>query len=67
MQIQIKYKFKRKIKQKCAETQIQRCLETLLLDEATITFPSPNIVGQGTEAIMRFLCQGELVDVVVQS
>ena len=36
-----------------------RCLETLLLDETAITYPDSSIVCQGTEAIMRFLCQGK--------
>lgn len=34
-----------------------QCLETLLLDESSITFPTPALVAQGTEAVMRFLCQ----------
>jgi hypothetical protein len=35
-----------------------RCLETLLLDEGSITYPAPGLAAQGTEAVMRFLCQG---------
>jgi len=33
-----------------------RGLDTLLLDEKHINYPDPEIVSQGTEAIMRFLC-----------
>jgi len=33
-----------------------RGLDTLLLDEKHINYPDPQIVSQGTEAIMRFLC-----------
>ena len=35
-----------------------RGLDTLLLDEKHINYPDPEIVSQGTEAIMRFLCSG---------
>lgn len=34
-----------------------RGLQTLLLDEENITYPDPEVVKQGTEAIMRFLCK----------
>eukprot|EP00088_Acartia_fossae_P032609 TRINITY_DN33368_c0_g3_i2.p1 TRINITY_DN33368_c0_g3~~TRINITY_DN33368_c0_g3_i2.p1 ORF type:complete len:753 (+),score=281.15 TRINITY_DN33368_c0_g3_i2:53-2311(+) len=34
-----------------------RCLDTLLVDEATVSYPDSSITSQGTEAIMRFLCQ----------
>ena len=36
-----------------------RGLETLLLDEKHINYPDPEIVSEGTEAIMRFLCSGK--------
>ena len=48
-----------KLKKIPKEIAALRCLETLLLDETAITYPTPSIVCQGTEAIMRFLCQGE--------
>ena len=35
-----------------------RGLDTLLLDEKHINYPDQEIVSQGTEAIMRFLCSG---------
>ena len=35
-----------------------RSLETLTLGEG-LTYPPPEVVGKGTEAVMRFLCQGE--------
>ncbi|XP_023336476.1 E3 ubiquitin-protein ligase LRSAM1 isoform X2 [Eurytemora carolleeae] len=34
-----------------------RCLVNLLLDPKHISYPSSDIVNQGTEAIMRFLCK----------
>ena len=36
-----------------------RCLENLLLEPKHISYPSSDIVNQGTEAIMRFLCKGQ--------
>ena len=48
-----------KLKKIPKEIAALRCLETLLLDETAITYPDPSIVSQGTEAIMRFLCQGK--------
>ena len=36
-----------------------RCLVNLLLDPKHISYPSSDIVNQGTEAIMRFLCKGQ--------
>ena len=38
-----------------------RGLETLLLDEKHINYPDPEIVSKGTEAIMRFLCSGNIL------
>jgi len=34
-----------------------RCLDCLLVDPSTLTYPPPDVTDQGTEAIMRFLCQ----------
>merc|ERR1712106_208793 len=41
--------------------------ETLLLDEEHIEYPEPEIVSQGTEAIMRFLCSECQIDYVAPS
>ena len=48
-----------KLKKIPKEIAALRCLETLLLDETAISYPDSSIVSQGTEAIMRFLCQGK--------
>ena len=47
-----------KLKKIPKEVAALQCLETLLLDESTITYPAAPVVAQGTEAVMRFLCQG---------
>merc|ERR1712106_158280 len=44
-----------------------RGLETLLLDEEHIEYPEPEIVSQGTEAIMRFLCSECQIDYIAPS
>jgi len=46
-----------KLKKIPKEVASLRCLETLLLDSHTVTYPSPALIEQGTEAVMRFLCQ----------
>jgi len=42
-------------------------LETLLFDEKNITYPDPDIVAKGTEAIMRFLCSECQIDYIAPS
>merc|ERR1712106_690868 len=44
-----------------------RGLETLLLDEEHIEYPHPEVVSQGTEAIMRFLCSECQIDYIAPS
>jgi len=44
-----------------------RSLETLLLDEKHINYPDADIVSQGTEAIMRFLCSECEIDYIAPS
>jgi len=56
-----------KLKKIPKEIAALRCLETLLLDETAITYPTPSIVCQGTEAIMRFLCQESGLDYIPPS
>lgn len=36
-----------------------RSLETLELDAVNFTYPEASVCGQGTEAIMKFLCKGD--------
>ena len=47
-----------KLKKIPKELAALQCLETFLLDESVIIYPAATVVAQGTEAIMRFLCQG---------
>jgi len=56
-----------KLKKIPKEIAALRCLETLLLDESAITYPASSIVCQGTEAIMRFLCQESGLDYIPPS
>lgn len=42
-------------------------LETLLLDQDHITYPAPDLVQEGTEAIMKFLCSECSMDYVPPS
>jgi len=46
-----------KLKKIPKELAALQCLETVLLDESAIIYPAATVVAQGTEAIMRFLCQ----------
>jgi len=56
-----------KLKRIPREVAHLRGLETLLLDEEHIEYPQPEIVSQGTEAIMRFLCSECQIDYVAPS
>jgi E3 ubiquitin-protein ligase LRSAM1 len=56
-----------KLKKIPKEIAALRCLETLLLDETAISYPDSSIVSQGTEAIMRFLCQESGLDYIPPS
>ena len=49
-----------KLKRIPKEVAHLRGLSTLLLDEEHVEYPHPDIVSQGTEAIMRFLCSGNI-------
>lgn len=35
-----------------------RPLETIVLNADQMTFPPPDVCSQGTEAIMKYLCEG---------
>ena len=48
-----------KLKRLPVELAQCRCLETLVVDSAHLTFPSKEVVDGGTEAVMKFLCQGK--------
>merc|ERR1719244_867856 len=56
-----------KLKEIPKELAHLRLLETLLLDQEHITYPSPDILEQGTEAIMRFLCSECSIDYIPPS
>merc|ERR1711892_359116 len=56
-----------KLKRIPKEVAHLRGLETLLLDEEHIEYPEPEIVSQGTEAIMRFLCSECQIDYIAPS
>ena len=42
-----------------------RSLESILLDESHINYPEPEIISKGTEAIMKFLCSGNGLDITL--
>jgi hypothetical protein len=39
------------------------CLKSLLLDVAHITYPSSELASQGTEAVIRFFCNGKRLSI----
>jgi len=44
-----------------------RCLDSLLVDEETITYPDKDVTSQGTEAIIRFLCKESDIEYISPS